>query len=245
MWSDSARRGSHESLRASAEHKARERILEIGFDYIGGYTDSDGKVFVRCRKCGNVFEAAYQPIRKRGMITCPVCCDAERAEREELKRLERDAAAIKKMMLSYRKHIEAEKAKAKAHAKRVHRCPICGKPAERTLCCSDDCTRKYVNRVKDQRRRAKITDALVDADIQLAEVYRRDNGICYLCGGLCDFSDCVTTANGSFLAGDKYPSIDHVVPLAAGGKHSWDNVRLAHRICNSIKSDSIAPFVEK
>ena len=166
MWSDSARRGSHESLRASAEHKARERILEIGFDYIGGYTDSDGKVFVRCRKCGNVFEAAYQPIRKRGMITCPVCCDAERAEREELKRLERDAAAIKKMMLSYRKHIEAEKAKAKAHAKRVHRCPICGKPAERTLCCSDDCTRKYVNRVKDQRRRAKITDALVDADIQ-------------------------------------------------------------------------------
>lgn len=31
------------------------------------------------------------------------------------------------------------------------------------------------------------------------------------------------------------------VPLAKGGTHSWGNVRVAHRICNSIKNDAMPP----
>jgi len=34
---------------------------------------------------------------------------------------------------------------------------------------------------------------------------------------------------------DLYPSIEHVIPIAKGGKHTWDNVKLAHRKCNMEK----------
>lgn len=34
-----------------------------------------------------------------------------------------------------------------------------------------------------------------------------------------------------------YPTIDHIVAMANGGGHTWDNVQLAHAICNSYKRD--------
>lgn len=41
------------------------------------------------------------------------------------------------------------------------------------------------------------------------------------------------------VVGKTYPSIDHVFPLSKGGLHSWDNVKLAHHYCNTIKSDKV------
>ena len=32
-----------------------------------------------------------------------------------------------------------------------------------------------------------------------------------------------------------------MIPIAKGGTHTWDNIQLAHRHCNSIKSDK---FIE-
>ena len=32
------------------------------------------------------------------------------------------------------------------------------------------------------------------------------------------------------------PSIDHIIPLAKGGTHTWVNVQAAHFLCNSKKS---------
>lgn len=31
--------------------------------------------------------------------------------------------------------------------------------------------------------------------------------------------------------------------MSKGGAHTWDNVRIAHRMCNSVKSDNI--YVEE
>lgn len=36
-----------------------------------------------------------------------------------------------------------------------------------------------------------------------------------------------------------YPSIDHIIPVSHGGTHTWDNVELAHRYCNGVKSDKV------
>ena len=75
--------------------------------------------------------------------------------------------------------------------------------------------------------------------IKLDEVIERDNGICYICG-------CKTTkedhyySRGWFACGSRYPTIDHVVPIAHGGTHTWDNVRLACHKCNTEKGDSVA-----
>ena len=32
-------------------------------------------------------------------------------------------------------------------------------------------------------------------------------------------------------------SIDHVIPISKGGTKKFDNLRIAHRICNNIKGD--------
>lgn len=33
--------------------------------------------------------------------------------------------------------------------------------------------------------------------------------------------------------------VDHVIPLAAGGKHSWDNAKVCCGMCNILKSDKV------
>lgn len=74
--------------------------------------------------------------------------------------------------------------------------------------------------------------------ITLKNLYERDKGICYICGGICDYSD-YKWSDRNRIVGKKYPSIDHVIPLSKGGMHSWDNVKLAHKQCNNLKGTKI------
>lgn len=74
----------------------------------------------------------------------------------------------------------------------------------------------------------------VDNDISLRKLYQRDNGICYICGMLCDWNDISNGRPHRF-----YPSIDHVIPISKGGLHSWDNVMLSHITCNCSKQAKI------
>jgi 5-methylcytosine-specific restriction endonuclease McrA len=87
-------------------------------------------------------------------------------------------------------------------------------------------------------RRRKIASAMVDKDITVQGLFLRDGGRCYLCGKACDWADKIEI-DGTIICGNRYPSIDHVRPLSKGGLHSWDNVKLAHRICNSLKNDQV------
>lgn len=41
-----------------------------------------------------------------------------------------------------------------------------------------------------------------------------------------------------YCSGPMYPSIDHIVPMSKGGGHVWENVQVAHIICNTEKGDS-------
>ena len=70
----------------------------------------------------------------------------------------------------------------------------------------------------------------------LKELYKREHGICYICGGLCRWDD-KQIVNEVIVYGNEYPSRDHVIPKSKGGENSWENIRLAHRICNSRKRD--------
>lgn len=91
--------------------------------------------------------------------------------------------------------------------------------------------------VRKRLRENKIkTNGTVDCSITLTKLIKRDNHICKLCNKLVDESD-YTYNNDVFIAGNYYPSIDHIIPLSKGGTHQWNNVQLAHRICNSIKCD--------
>lgn len=130
--------------------------------------------------------------------------------------------------------------KAKTHS---IKCTECGKHKEvsfkRKKFCSDTCSNKYANRENYLRReRLKKLNGEVHWDISIERLMRRDGRECYLCGGKVDIRD-VEIIGDTMIHGNMYPSIDHVIPLAKSGTHTWDNVRLAHRLCNSFKSDKV------
>ena len=90
---------------------------------------------------------------------------------------------------------------------------------------------------KDEREKIMRRNGIYDNTITLPKLYDKSSGICSICGNMCDYNDYKETEDGYFIAGDNYPSIDHIVPVTKGGTHTWNNIQLAHRKCNSIKSD--------
>ena len=204
--------------------------LDDAFEYVGGYDGSDGYVTIRCKQCGTEFERSAQAIRKRQVKNCPCCRqrDAERREREkEERRIMREAQE------EIRRHERERKELERVESIRQVDCVVCGKRFEtrkpNKLCCSQECSRKYANRYHDKRI---AKEKRVDFGINALSLFKRDNGVCWICGGKCDLND-YTTRNGAFIAGDWYPSVDHIIAICDGGEDSWENVKLAHRICNT------------
>lgn len=78
-----------------------------------------------------------------------------------------------------------------------------------------------------ERRRAAAKRGTVVERIDYATVCDRDGWSCQLCGDPVDRS----LRHPDPMSG----SIDHVVPLAAGGPHTYANVQLAHLRCNISK----------
>lgn len=215
------------------EQTASDRIREKTnglLEYISGYTIKEKPVRVRCTVCGGEFERTYHNITTKKSVTCPYCAESNR----KAKRIKQDQ--------------EKEERKRKAQVNKIRNakqlrmvvCEICGETFftwdSRQKYCSISCRKESARRYAaynhgsdDRLNKSNI----IDRDIDLIELFKRDKGICQICGGLCDYSDCYTNDNGTFIAGNTYPSKDHIIPLSYGGKHSWDNVRLAHRGCNS------------
>lgn len=114
-------------------------------------------------------------------------------------------------------------------------CPICGKTFEtwksQKLTCSERCSKIRRWRIGDNQ------GIIFDYGISLQKVADRDNNICQICGKPVDWNDWSGKKSSGFIAGDNYPSIDHIVPRSKGGLHKWDNVQLAHKKCNSLKSN--------
>jgi 5-methylcytosine-specific restriction endonuclease McrA len=138
---------------------------------------------------------------------------------------------------------QRKKAKERLQKIQTKECTECGTEFEsirsRTLTCSSECSRIRKNRVKSQRDSKRLNaNNIIDKDISLRILYKRDHGICYICNEKCNPHDRVVDSTGGSVGPD-YPTIDHIVPLARGGKHAWDNVKLAHHQCNSLKGDAL------
>ena len=192
------------------------------WEYVRGYTNSDGKVILRNKICGHEKEVSCITIRKtKGKVICREC-SKEKKQTEKLR---------KHKLIEYKKAIMS----VNQEQMMLRKCPMCRAfyfGYEKDRFCSKECKaialKKYVNRYKEIKRKRCKTDE--SKYINLASLYERDRGICWLCGKPCDMS---LDTNDNY-----YPSIDHVYPVAKGGKDTWDNVRLAHRICNTRKATS-------
>jgi len=84
---------------------------------------------------------------------------------------------------------------------------------------------------KERRRRAR--KALVESEpYTLAAVAEADGFECVLCERPVDMTKTVPHP----LA----PTVDHALPISLGGPDTWDNVQLAHFVCNSAKGNRFA-----
>jgi 5-methylcytosine-specific restriction endonuclease McrA len=65
------------------------------------------------------------------------------------------------------------------------------------------------------------------------KVFERDGWMCRLCGA-------ATPRGKRGTHDDDAPELDHVIPLAKGGDHSYANTQCACRRCNGLKGDDPA-----
>ena len=207
------------------------------FEYVGGFTDTDSPIDLRCKVCGTVKRVSMITVRK-GKVECAVCRKLETEKRQQARRNEEANERKERQEAKARERLLKRIDKAE---QTILRFCSCGALLANNL--SDYCPvcqKRIANKRKEISRRVKIKNALIDSDITVQEVFRRDGGRCWLCGEQCDPEDFIER-DGTVICGDLYPSIDHVIPLSKGGEHSWANVKLAHRRCNYLKSDSMPP----
>lgn len=202
------------------EYDDKKRIelsaITKDWEYVRCYNRDKSKHVVRCVHCG----AEKKVIGLLHISECTVC------KREQ-------------------RRIDEERRKYKA-------CAVCGAVFEPSrsdaVYCSERCSEKAYkerhvdivrekSRINKRLREARAKDnGKIDYSITLAKLIERDRHICQLCGREVNENDYVYVGD-TFVAGNDYPSIDHIKPLSKGGLHQWDNVQLAHRLCNSIKQN--------
>lgn len=178
--------------------------------------------------------------------------NTKRAEREE-----REAEQKAKREERKRKHLE--------RLNELHTCKVCGgsytilqymkstgmRYERDSGFCSQRCkeTQKKEDKKKTRKKmredgtrscvkhytRAKRLGLPVESGITLKKLIERNGTTCAICGLPCYYF-------GDYRS-DLYPSIDHIIPLGNDpdkrGGHTWANVQVAHRICNSNKRDYV------
>jgi len=107
----------------------------------------------------------------------------------------------------------------------------CGKPFRSF--CSIECQERYFSRGYNQRRKKQVQLAYKEP-VSFKKIYKRDKGICCICG--------MPVLNDKSPTNIWGATIDHIVPLSQGGAHEPANCQLAHRICNSLKLDTVGTF---
>jgi 5-methylcytosine-specific restriction endonuclease McrA len=81
---------------------------------------------------------------------------------------------------------------------------------------------RALHRIEDSKRRAREREVFVEVVVPMV-VYQRDKGICGICRKSVDIAS--------------RWEIDHIVPIAKRGPHSYANVQLAHMTCNRRKGN--------
>jgi uncharacterized OB-fold protein len=136
-------------------------------------------------------------------------------------------------------HKKAASIKSYECSKRLHelkiqtrKCKECGTEftpkygSKHRSFCSNECCIKSSRRDGKRKRRATMYNAFVEK-VRLIDIYERDRHVCRLCG-----------KKVNLIYKSPHPmsaTLDHIIPLAHGGKHENKNAQLAHFICNSRK----------
>lgn len=215
-------RASHEALIARIESTSSPFVHYV-------YGNKKTGVTLKCEKCGQTF--TYRSVWNV-RFRCPNCEPVEHTVNtisDEVREQKK-----KDIQLAAREKTLAE----------VRRCKWCGSEftekdwygdsekriKRRHHFCSPSCKSQY-SRYDRRVRQGKAKP------LSWKKIAMRDGYTCAICGEPVDINDYTVTDEGYFIAGANYPSADHIVPLAKGGSHTYDNAQLAHCLCNSMKRD--------
>lgn len=161
-----------------------------------------------CRRCGGRW------VRRDPGVVCIECRQLYHKERARL--------------------TSRDKARSRATPTSEATCHHCGRPypsrsvredgrwVSRGAYCSDGCMRRAGKRLRRDRERTNGS-----RPIHRGRIYQRDGWLCGICGG--------PVERGLLVPSPGAPTLDHIVPLAHGGRHIESNVQLAHFICNTRK----------
>lgn len=178
------------------------------FEYV---SHTKGRVKIKCKCCGNIVERAKSTVRHKN-IKCEYCKETEQLQE-----------ARQKMACFFI---------ALKSARTPRQCESCGKAFTSNYPTQKYCSDKCKKHGYSYRSRCRHYGVYYDPSVTRIKVLRRDKGICQICGKTCNPQD---RSWGSF--GPDFPTIDHIIPLAKGGTHTWGNVQCACGICNSNKRD--------
>jgi 5-methylcytosine-specific restriction endonuclease McrA len=113
--------------------------------------------------------------------------------------------------------------------------------------CSEKCIKDLIVKNKKlYRRKRRITYGRIEKDKEIAEhfgikyefiqrriVYTKHKYICTSCGVKC------VHPNKDNYNQSNAATLDHIIPKSKGGSHTYDNVTLLCRSCNTMKSDKL------
>lgn len=204
------------------ENEAKKKLVDADkFEWMGNYTGSRGTVDLKCKRCGTVFTRSFDSIRHGKHTRCPKCDYVPSQDKHAEMIRKRDNREIDKIFYN----------------RWLIQCAECGEWAirkKKSKFCSHHCLAKNTSRTRKAKKRSTSSKT---ETISLYSLIERDNGICYICGGEVDITDC-TIRNGGFVTGRTYPTIEHLIPLSKGGTNTWDNIKLAHYYCNVLKGST-------
>lgn len=124
------------------------------------------------------------------------------------------------------------------HLNRLRLCDLCGIEFEVRSSgfnkhCSEACRKSHARqehrkhkRIREARKKNAICEPYIDNDI-----FVRDKWKCWLCDR--------KVSQMEKVPHNEAATIDHVIPLAAGGADAPWNVHCAHFLCNVTKNDSV------
>ena len=96
--------------------------------------------------------------------------------------------------------------------------------------CSTECRKRHFKRISRKAEKARLRGVRVERRLSPIRVFERDGWRCQLCGKM-------TLRSKRGLPHPRAPELDHIIPLAQGGEHSYRNVQCACRACNGAKAD--------
>lgn len=202
-------------------HKKKCDERHPSFEYMESRTQPR-RVRLKCKTCGHIIERAASTFRQKH-IHCENC--------EEERKLSDTRQTLLATFLAIKDY------------KTPKTCKTCGgvfySPYQTQTYCSEKCKRKAKPRTNSIRKRCRKYGVYYDPAVTRRKVFERDNYVCQICGKPTDPSD-----REWGTIGPLYPTVDHIIALANGGTHTWDNVQCAHAICNSYKRDLLAAEME-